>query len=202
MTRRRLLVCFLQAMALLLSACSPAPLRRSEMQEPELRTIHAAFQEAIDKAKQDGEATWHNGWLGNVLVNLSGGDNLGLCYHWQEWTYQTMYPAVRSTGWELCGIAINVGWSSEHHSVLIWDPRRVARADLLNPSGIAAGYVLDAWRRGAADIYRLEDWLDLPLLTCAPASIEDLSELEAGNAEGSAGLEAHSGEIRKPDSGR
>jgi hypothetical protein len=168
----------------LLAGCSVAPLRRSEMREPELLAIHAAFERAVDTADQNPELNWHSGWMGNILVNLVGGDNQGLCYHWQEWTYQTVSPAVRETGWDVCGIAINVGWSGEHHAVLVWDPRRVARPDLLLEENAAASYVLDPWRRGSADIYRLEEWLTLPLVIHAPAEIEDLSELEAVDPAG------------------
>ena len=185
MPRQRALIFVLLTNLLVLAGCSPAPLRQAEIKEPELRAIHAAFQEAVDTADGDQELSWHSGWLGNILVNLFGGDNLGLCYHWQEWTYQTMYPAVRETGWDLCGIAINVDWSGEHHAVLVWDPRRAARVDLLRAEGIAAG----------------EDWLALPLITRAPAEIEDLSELETVPANGPANVEDDAGRGQNPDSG-
>ena len=201
MPRQRALIFVLLTNLLVLAGCSPAPLRQAEIKEPELRAIHTALEQAVDTADGDQELSWHSGWLGNILVNLFGGDNLGLCYHWQEWTYQTMYPAVRETGWDLCGIAINVDWSGEHHAVLVWDPRRAARVDLLRAEGIAAGYVLDPWRRGSADIYRLEDWLALPLITRAPAEIEDLSELETVPANGPANVEDDAGRGQNPDSG-
>jgi hypothetical protein len=64
--------------------------------------------------------------------------------------------------------------ASEHHAVVVWDPRRVRREELL-PDGAPGrpAYVLDAWQRGEPDLYRLEAWLDLPFWTRVAPRLEE-----------------------------
>jgi len=171
--------CLPAAVAALLPAaalcgCSPAPLRLSETDPPQLHAVEFAFQHAVDDAHHHPELHWHSGWFGNALVNLGGTRTLGLCHHWQEWIYQQVAPAVRDVGWEVCGIAVNVGDSGEHHAVFVYNPQRLGPANLLLAPRTAPAYVLDAWRRGRADIYRLDDWLALPLRITVPPQLEDL----------------------------
>lgn len=172
--RCQFIVLFALIVTALLGGCSPAPLRLAETDEPQLHAIHAAFGEAVDAARNYPDLHWHSGWLGNAIVNLGGKGTFGLCHHWQEWIYREVLPAVHEAGWEACGIAINAGTSHEHHAVIVFDPRRIVRGNLLAAPETTSAYVLDAWRRGRPDIYRLSDWLEIPLAISTPAQLEEL----------------------------
>lgn len=163
-----------------LAGCSPRPLAASEMREPELRLIHAAFAEAVEAAFNDPNTSWHSGWFGNVMANMSGGRRRGLCHQWQERIYREVSPVVGEVGWEACGIAVNRGTAGEHHAVVVYDPHQCADTDLLESKVDAGAFVLDAWRHGRPDVYHLADWLSIPLLILAPAELEDLENDETG----------------------
>jgi hypothetical protein len=161
-------------------ASGPSPLGAAELgqREPSLRIIHDAMNEIIDTAHEDPSRSWHSGWIGNTIVKFGGDQTFGYCYHWQELVYFDIEPQVRRVGWDLSGIEINRGSRNEHHAVLVWDPDRIHRSDALAAPRTAPVYVLDAWRRGRADIYPLADWLELPRPNRTPLAFEDLDALE------------------------
>ena len=165
---------WLLAALALLAACSAVPLRPGQLQNPALRTIHTAFERTVEAAQDDPNIEWHSGWLGNMWVNFWKGDNRGLCYQWQQLVYNGVAPAARRVGWDATGIVINAGTRHEHHAVLVFDPRKVRRDALLTPEGRTHVYVLDAWREGQADIYRLTDWLKLPFAVESTARLQTL----------------------------
>ena len=68
---------------------------------------------------------------------------------------------------------MNEGRSGEHHAVVVYDPRVVAEPDLL--SRPEASFVLDAWRRGKADVYLLSEWLKTGRESSIPPRIERLT---------------------------
>ncbi|MBL8765142.1 MAG: hypothetical protein JNM07_12825 [Phycisphaerae bacterium] len=156
------------------AGCAPAPLARSDLGGPELRAIHDAFVRTVARTYADPDRSWSSGWAGNVWVNFAGGTNRGLCYEWRDAVYDGVKDAVAARGWDLTGIAINVGTGSEHHAVLVFDPRVVGRERLLAQPAPRHGYVLDAWLRGGPDIWRLDDWVNIPLGIVRPAELEDL----------------------------
>ena len=175
MAHRLVTLCVLLAV-IAMAGCHAPPLQPDEFDRPELVAIHAAFEDAVRAAHDDPTASWHSGWMGNAWINFRGGSTRGLCYQWQAWVYQHVAPTVVDVGWEAGGVAINVGTPGEHHAVVVFDPQLVSIDHLLESAGDVPAYVLDAWRRGRADIYRLDDWLELPLRVRRPAIIQDLSK--------------------------
>jgi hypothetical protein len=158
----------------LLSACgSTPPLAREEITDPDLAAIRRAFEDTVRSAREDPDVNWRSGWLGNVGILIGGDGERGLCYEWQGLVYGGVLGTVRCVGWEATGISINRRTASEHHAVVVWDPDRIAREALLEASPEAPAYVLDAWKRGEADVYRLADWLDLPLLVRVAPRLEE-----------------------------
>ncbi len=164
------------ALALLaapLVACSTATVSRAEMTDPALITIHEAFAATVEKANNDPDVTWKSGWFGNVGIHLGGREERGLCYEWQGLVYGGVLAAVRSVGWDATGVSINRRTSSEHHAVVVYDPKRVPRDRLLGVAADDPAYVLDAWQRGEADVYRLADWLTMPFLVRVAPRLEE-----------------------------
>jgi len=163
----------LALLAIPLVACSTATVSRSEMTDPALVTIHEAFAATVERANNDPDVTWKSGWFGNVGIHLGGREERGLCYEWQGLVYGGVLVAVRDVGWAATGVSINRRTSSEHHAVIVFDPKRIAREDLLEVGAEDPAYVLDAWQRGEADVYRLAEWLTMPLLVRVPARLEE-----------------------------
>lgn len=154
-----------------LAGCAAPPVAPDNLSDPALRHIHTAFVRTVEAAHRDPQTQWHSGWVGNMRINLAGTRQRGLCYHWQALVYRGVLATVRREGWHATGIMINFGTRNEHHAVLVFDPKEVQQSSLLaSPQGKPA-WVLDAWRRGRADIYRLDDWLKLPLVVHKPAKL-------------------------------
>ena len=162
--------------AVLLSGCAAAPLLSSAIADQKLAEIQAAFEKTVRQAHTNPDVAWLNGWSGNAWVNMAGGSNYGLCYQWRDLVYAGVLPTVRETGWEAKGIVINQGTVNEHHAVVVFDPRRLALEKVLSAGMRQPAYVLDAWRRGQADIYPLYTWLQLPLFQRKPAQLRTLAE--------------------------
>jgi hypothetical protein len=78
---------------------------------------------------------------------------------------------VQRVGWQATGIVINRGAEHEHHAVVVYDPGQVTAEHLLAAQPSEPVYVLDAWRRGQADIYVMRDWLQLPITVSVAAEI-------------------------------
>lgn len=147
----------------LLGACASAPPKTpAKYGHPELVEIHRAFERTLQEAKQDPTIHWRSGWTGNMVVNIAGGDNRGLCYEWQRLIYLGVLPTVQRVGWHANGIVINKGTSHEHHAVVVFDPAISDQDHLLDDPDANPAWVLDAWRRGQADIFTVKDWVKLP----------------------------------------
>jgi hypothetical protein len=152
-------VLVLTTAAMAFSGCSARrqPFEPSSLPAPELTSIHRAMRQTIDRLEADPRYEWVSGFWGNIKVNSLGGPTRGLCYEWQEVIYAGVTPTLRDVGWHATGVAVNEGRPGEHHAVVVYDPRIVPEDQLLTRP--TAAYVLDAWKRGEPDIYRLSDWL-------------------------------------------
>lgn len=168
----------------LVSGCASALLQSTAIVEPALAQIQTAFEKTVRQAHAHGDVAWVSGWSGNAWVNMAGGSNYGLCYQWRDLVYAGVLPTVRATGWEAKGIVINQGTVNEHHAVVVFDPRRLPLEKVLSAGMRQPAYVLDAWRRGRADIYPLHAWLELPLFLRKPAQLRTLAEPVAGTHAG------------------
>ena len=162
------------ALSLALIGCGHGRLRPDAIPEPALVPIQAAFERTLTQARQDPKVRWESGWLGNASINLLGGTRRGLCYEWRDLVYDGVIGTVREVGWDATGVVISKDTYSEHSAVLVYDPKRVETATVLAAGPGQPVYVLDAWRRGEADIYPLHAWLDLPLIVRSPAQIRHL----------------------------
>lgn len=152
-----------------LAACHGAPPPLTAADPPQLHEIQRAFVRVVE-ATESGEASWHSGWHGNVMVNVFGGRNQGLCWQWQQMVYEGVVNTVGAVGWDATGVALDTGTGSEHHAVLVWDPRKIKREDILTARRPRPVWVLDGWRRGAPDIWQIDQWIDSCL--SAPETIE------------------------------
>jgi hypothetical protein len=150
----------LGAAAALVAGCAAGPEPMPAPDSPEAaRAIVAAYERAVARALDDPEKTWHSGWTGNVAVRVLGGRHEGLCFHWQREVYQGVSQTAAAHGWQALGVHVNRGELDEHHAVVVFDPSRVAMADLLTEGGAMEALVLDPWPRGRAEVFVLGDWL-------------------------------------------
>jgi len=168
-------------LATLLGGCATA-LRRDALPDPALAAIQTAFERTVAAAHEDPTIDWQSGWVGNALINLFGGSRQGLCYQWRNLVYAGVRPTLKALGWEATSIVMSKGTYSEHSAVVVYDPRRVGPDELLTATADEPVYVLDAWRRGRADIYPLERWLTLPIIVRSPARLQPLREPDAPEA--------------------
>jgi len=175
--------CFFALVSIALqSACAP-PIVTQETDSTDLRAIRLAFEQTVREAHDSADEQWHSGWFGNVLVNANGAvEHLGLCHHWQERVYAGVIGTVRKVGWEATGITINFGSPNEHHAVVVFDPDVESFDTLLVGRGSNEAWVLDAWKRGRADIFTVRDWVSLPLIVWTPPALEDLSSSAGADA--------------------
>ena len=171
--RRPAFVCCLAA-ALALIGCGHAPLRPDHLGDPALVPIRAAFERTLAEARSDPAVSWESGWLGNARINLFGGPRRGLCYEWRNLVYDGVIDTVRSVDWDATGVVISKGTYSEHSAVIVYDPKRIHPHEVLAAGPGTPVYVLDAWRRGEADIYPMHAWLTLPIIVRSPAQIKPL----------------------------
>ncbi len=162
--------------AVLVSGCASAPLLSSAIADPKLVEIQAAFEKTVRQAHTHPDVAWLSGWSGNAWVNVAGGSRYGLCYQWRDLVYAGVLPTVRRVGWAAKGIVISQGTVNEHHAVVVFDPQRLPLEKVLSASVQQPAYVLDAWRRGRADLYPLHTWLQLPLFLRTPAQLRTLAE--------------------------
>jgi hypothetical protein len=158
----------------MLIGCGHAPLRPDQAGEPALVPIRAAFVQTIERARQDPDVSWESGWLGNASINLIGGPRRGLCYEWRNLVYDGVIDTVHAVGWEATGVVISKNTYSEHSAVVVYDPKRVPTDELLSAGPGRPVFVLDAWRRGEADIYPMHTWLELPIIVRSPAQLKHL----------------------------
>lgn len=160
---------------LLLSGCATQPLRPDNVVDPELVAIQQAFERTVEAAHNDPKIDWQSGWIGNARINILGGSQRrGLCYEWRNLVYAGVLPTVRRIGWEATGVVISKSTYSEHSAVVVFDPKRIRLDQILAAGPGQRVYVLDAWRRGRADIYPMHVWLRLPLIVRSPAQLKTL----------------------------
>lgn len=168
------------ALAVLVTgACASPRVDPLERGEPALVEIHAALVDAVDWARTNGDIDWYSGWTGNAMVHATDDQTLGLCYEWQELVWDYVRPVVKRVGWRADGITINADTWSAHYAVVVWDPARVRRADLLTLPESAPAFVLDPWRNGEPETYTVAAWVDIPIIVMAPPALESLG-LEYG----------------------
>jgi hypothetical protein len=160
--------------SLLLTGCTNQPLRPDALPEPELLTIQQAFERTVAQAHRDQKIDWVSGWIGNAQINLLGGDRRGLCYEWRNLVYDGVLPTLRRVGWDATGVVLSKNTYSEHSAVVVYDPKRIRLHQILSATEKQPVYVLDAWRRGQADIYPMCEWLRLPLIRRSPPQIKPL----------------------------
>ena len=161
----------LLSLSLFLSACVVMPLERDNINDPALQKIHTAFAKTIDEALNDPNEDWTSGWLGNMWVNFHEGKQRGLCYQWKYRIHAGVKDTVLSQGWQLTGIVINQGEKGEHHAVIIYDPEKITAEQLVSANPAQPVFVLDAWRRGQADIFHVSEWLQLARHVYKPAKL-------------------------------
>jgi hypothetical protein len=147
------------------------PLYHDSIENPALLEIKTAFSKTVEETLNDQEQQWTSGWLGNMWVNFHGDNNRGLCYEWKYRVYTGVKETVQRVAWRATGIVINRGVKHEHHAVIVYDPKQVTAEQLLTARPDQPVYVLDAWRRGQADIYTMGDWLQLPMTVTVAAEI-------------------------------
>ncbi len=169
----RSLIGIAAAIALIGCAAKPGRVVAADTPDPQLVPIAQSFARTVERIRSADDATWHTGWVGNVFVNALGGSNMGLCHEWRDAVFRGVVFDTRAQGWNCFGIAINRGTRHEHHAVLVACAELTAGDLLPAPPGRGA-YVLDAWSRGRDDIYRLKDWIALPVFQQAPAELIDV----------------------------
>lgn len=159
------------AFVALATGCVSPPLAADARAPEALRSIRAAFEATVRAAKADPEVRWVSGWDGNAQIEKDAKRHRGLCWEWQELVFAGVEPTARAVGWRAVRININRTIFSEHHAVLVYDPRSTSEDRLLEDPTPEA-FVLDAWQRGEADVYTLVDWLDIPVIVFHPAELE------------------------------
>ncbi|MEZ6241490.1 MAG: hypothetical protein R3B57_00450 [Phycisphaerales bacterium] len=140
-------------------AARTPPIDPARAEDPEIRGIARAFEATVQRLREDPDTHWHTGWTGNIAVHMLGANNKGLCHQWRDEVYTGVAPTTRDLGWIATTIVINWGDAGEHNAVVVYDPARWHRAPPLDEAPELGAYVLDAWRRGRADIYTLRGWL-------------------------------------------
>lgn len=155
----------------LLGCASVPPMTPSQHGRPQLVEIHRAFERTLEAARHDPEVRWRSGWTGNVIVNTLPGNDRGLCYEWQRLVYGGVLPTVKRVGWHANGIVINKGTRHEHHAVVVFDPAVSNQDRILSDPAANPAWVLDAWRRGQADVFTVEQWIALPMFQQVPPKI-------------------------------
>ncbi len=124
----------------------------------------------VRAAHENREERWHAGWLGNAAVHwrrprpTAAPDpdrpvHLGLCYEWQWLVHEGVSAATTSVGWEATLVSVDYGRPTEHHAVLVYDPKRVQPILPEIADDGAPAYVLDAWRRGQDDVFAFGAWI-------------------------------------------
>lgn len=168
---RRLRISFIFFVVLIHGCASAPPMKPSQYGHPELVQIHRAFERTLHEARQDPNVRWRSGWAGNMLVNISPSDDRGLCYHWQRLVYGGVLSTVQQVGWHANGIVVNKGTSHEHHAVIVFDPAVSDQDRILDHPDANPAWVLDAWRRGKADVFTVRQWVALPPFKQVPPKI-------------------------------
>ncbi|MCE2965965.1 MAG: hypothetical protein ACK5WB_02145 [Phycisphaerales bacterium] len=180
---RAILLLLIGSCALALAACGPSRLCREQiLAEPRMAAVMDAYERVVADANASTSPRWHAGLTGNLSTNLFPTGNLGLCYHWQSIVFDTVAPVARSRGLQVTGIAHDRSTFAEHHAVVVFDPARISRDELLPPRTVptrGVAFVLDAWRTGTPAVYDLDHWLGFAM-GLSPPQLEDLDQTRPG----------------------
>ena len=149
-----------------------SPVKVDAKASPELAKIRDKFQHIVQTAHADENVEWVHGWSGNSAIAETGQDGtiMGYCYEWQELVYDKIKQTVKELEWDLVKININRDVFSEHHAVVVYDPKVISQKELL--TRFEPAWVLDAWQEGKADIFSLEEWLSIPVIVFEAAALE------------------------------
>lgn len=158
-----------------LTGCVALPIQDENIADPAFQQIRNAYIQTVNDALNDPNENWTSGWLGNMWVNFHEGKQRGLCYQWKYRVHAGVKDTVLRNSWEISGIVVNEGVKHEHHAVLVYDPRRIHKEQLLTAAHHLPVYILDPWRQGQPDIYHVRDWLKLPSETTVPARLITVS---------------------------
>jgi hypothetical protein len=180
MTRLALLIPFL---VLLGCSAKPTPIPPADLtREPALRTIARDYTRIVRDLHDRDHETWHHDWTGNIFPNTLGGRHKGLCFEWQAEVWRGIEPTLDLVKWQGVGLAANADRWTEHHVVVVFDPARLSKDELIPPlppgldlsEGVPQGeawgkrppdalsrpaWVLDPWHTGTPEIYTLDEWL-------------------------------------------
>jgi hypothetical protein len=166
--------------ALHLFGCiGPGPIHDDRPLPPALAEIRRAYEHAVASRRSSPDAAWRSGWTGNVAVHLSGRRDLGLCHQWRDAVYRGIIDTARARGWSVRGLIVNWGTWLEHHAVVVYDPATIRDSHLLTSPPPRPAWVLDAWSRGRADIWTLDDWLRANPSTLREPHVVDISHLDS-----------------------
>ncbi len=135
------------------------PIDPATAPDGEVLVIAMAFEETVERIHADPGTRWHSGWTGNLAVHTLGWRHRGLCHHWRDAVYEGVAPTVRGLGWDAIFLYVNWGDAGEHSAVLVYDADAAHAWPSLDDPPESGAYVLDAWRRGRADVYTLRGWL-------------------------------------------
>lgn len=156
-----------------LPACHlPTPMRAID--DPRLARVHDDYARAVDALKASRDEDWYSGWMGNIWRNTWGGNRRGLCYEWQARTYEAVREVAPAEGFDAIGIMRDRDRPSEHHGVLLIAHGAGTGPRLMEAPPPRAGWVLDPWRYGRADVFTLDEWLGLPESWVGRIEFEDL----------------------------
>jgi len=154
-----------------LTGCVVLPIEHDNLTETSLQAINKAYIQTVKDTLNDPNEHWTSGWLGNMWVNYHEGKQRGLCYQWKYRVHAGVKTTVLENNWGISGIVVNEGAKHEHHAVIVYDPVRIKKKDLLTATRHQPVYILDPWRQGQPDIYHVSDWLKLPAKTTVPARL-------------------------------
>lgn len=155
-----------------LTAGCAATTARSPADPPQLAKVQKAFEQIVEEVYSRQDQVWHHGDFGNIAIYWGGQKQYGWCHDWQEVVYTGITPTMHAIGWKADRINVGVGTPKEHHAVLIYDPKQLNRHAISKTHKQVEAYVLDAWLKGQASIFKLEDWLNLSYVGGARISFD------------------------------
>lgn len=143
---------------------------------PVLSQIQKDFDEVVAEIHARPDEKWYADWYGNVFANTKN-KGRGLCWHWQEAVWSGMKRRVDKLNWSAVGVVLNGGQMLEHHAVLVFDPKVIPMDEILTRKPPCPVWVLDAWRHGKPEIYKLDPWLKWGAILANSSALEDLSHV-------------------------
>jgi|CXWL01.1.fsa_nt_gi hypothetical protein len=144
---------------LVIGGCTNGVRAIEPSEPPQLVEIAQVYARVVRDTRADPVHTWHHDWTGNIITNFIGGSHRGLCYEWQDHVWHGVYDTIRRQGWQGVGLVVEPGKSGEHHAIVVYDSRVIAREELLHRTPPREAWVLDPWETGRPLVYTLDDWL-------------------------------------------